>query len=395
MADNLSKDKVVFGGSTTYSVADGVEIKSRRENDEWGIFDEDWGFRIHDVPEEFRTQKKEENFQLAKEEEKQQKLILKSLPYQIDFEPTNICNLHCPLCSTGVDAETRKKGKMEFKNFKKIIDEVSDTVLQISLQNWGESTLMQDFPKMIKYASEKKIFLRLSSNFSVKYSNNYFEEFLNAGLGRLVIDLDGTTQDVYEKYRIGGDLETVINNTKKAVEFKKKNNLKHPILQARMLVTAYNEHQIEDFKELAKQLDVDEIDLGNIQLNPNTAAKKWLPSKKDHVYDTYMGENRITPCHWPWSGMVINWDGGVAPCAIVDDPSSDFGNVFESNGIKDIWNNESYVSARSTWSKDETNSKLTICNICKNDTHNPILPRVGDTFSLTQNKNIKFRNSEN
>lgn len=393
MSGNQSKKSVIKGGSTTYSVADGVEIKARRENDAWGIFDEDWGFRIHDVPEEFRTVKKDNNFHLAKKEEKELKLVLKSSPYQIDFEPTNICNLHCPLCSTGIDAETRKKGKMEFSNFKKIIDEVSDTVLQISLQNWGESTLMQDFPKMIKYAADKKIFLRLSSNFSVKYSNNYFEEFMNAGLGRLVIDLDGVTQETYEKYRIGGDLNLVIENTKKAVEFKKKNGLKYPILQARMLVTSYNEHEIEDFKNLAKELGVDEIDLGNIQLNPNTAAKKWLPSNKEHVYETYMGKNRVTPCHWPWSGMVINWDGGVAPCAIVDDPSSDFGNVFNGGGIKGIWNNESYISARSTWSKDEKVEKLTICNICKNDTHNPDLLRVGDTFSLTRNKNVTFRNN--
>ena len=46
-----------------------------------------------------------------------------------------------------------------------------------------------------------------------------------------------------------------------------------------------------------------------------------------------MGERRKTPCHWPWSGMVISWDGGVAPCSIIDDENSDFGNVFENDII--------------------------------------------------------------
>ena len=86
-----------------------------------------------------------------------------------------------------------------------------------------------------------------------------------------------------------------------------------------------------DFQKLAKELGVDEIEVGNIQLNPNTVADEWLPENKDYVYDTYMGETRNTPCHWPWSGLVINSDGGVTSCTIVDDPTSDFGNVFETS----------------------------------------------------------------
>ena len=383
-SENLKGKK---GGSKTFSIADDLHIISKKKEDEWGEFDEDWGFRVHDIPKEFRDEKKFRNFLLAKEEEKKQKLILDSKPYQIDFEPTNICNLHCPLCSTGI-ANTRKKGTLGFTNFKKIIDEIHEYVLQVSLQNWGESTLVSDLPKMIRYASEKNVFLRLSSNFSVKYSKQYLEDFITSGLGRLVIDIDGTTQEVYEKYRIGGDLKTVLENTKMAVEQKKKNGLRYPIIQARMLVTSFNEHQIGDFKTLSKDLGVDEMDLGNIQLNLNENTKKWLPKNVDYVYETYRGENRLTPCHWPWSGMVINWEGAVAPCAIVDDPSSDFGNVFKDGGIKNVWNNESYVSARSTWSKDKKPSKLTICNICKNDTHNPIIPRVGDSFSLTLNRKM-------
>jgi len=389
MYDDLKAAATKLGGSKTYSIADDVNIISRRQNDKWGVFDEDWGFRIHDIPEEFRTETKYKNFILAKEEEREQKLILKSKPYQIDLEPTNICNLHCPLCSTGIGAKTREKGILEFNNFKKIIDEISDTVLQVSLQNWGESTLVKDFPKMIRYAADKKIFMRLSSNFSVKYTDEYFENFMNSGLGRLVIDLDGTTQEVYEKYRRGGDLKTVLDNTKKAVAFKRKNGLMYPIIQARMLVMAHNEHQIQDFRDIAEHIGVDEIDLGNIQLNPNTAAKDWLPKNKDHVYETYLGKRRTTPCHWPWSGMIIGWNGGVSPCAIVDDPDSDFGNVIK-DGVSGVWNNDYYTSARSAWSKNNKISKLTICNVCKNDTHNPRLLRVGNSFSLTMNRNVSF-----
>ena len=379
------------GSAKRVSVSDTVNYKSKREKDQWGKFDENWSFAIHEVPEEFRTEKKYQNFILAKQEEEEQKLILKSKPYHIEIEPTNICNLHCPLCSTGVDAITRKKQKLTLENFKKIIDEVKDTTILLALQNWGEPTLVKDLPKMIRYATDAGIWTHIATNFSVTYPDEWLEEFIKSGIGRLKLDIDGTTQEVYEKYRIGGSLDLLLKNARRAIQIKKENGLKYPLIQARMIVTKKNEHQIDDFKKLAMELDVDEMELGNIRLNPNTVSEEWLPLDQNYIYDTYLGERRVNPCHWPWSGLAINSDGGVSPCAIIDDANSDFGNVFETS-VMDIWNSDYYVSSRSTWTKNAKIDKTTICNICKNDTHNPNLLRVGNTFSLTMDSSVKFRN---
>ena len=102
--------------------------------------------------------------------------------------------------------------------FKKIIDEMKDYVLQLSLQNWGEATLVKELPEMIKYASNNGIFTRLSTNFSIKYDNNFFNQLIKSGLGILVIDLDGTDQATYEKYRVSGNLELVLENTRKDMQ---------------------------------------------------------------------------------------------------------------------------------------------------------------------------------
>lgn len=378
------------GGSKTFSVADPISVKARKEQDKWGIFDEDWGFRIHDIPERYRSDLKYENFVLAKEEEKDHKIHLKSKPYNIVIEPTNVCNLQCPLCSTGIGAKTRTKGVLNLENFKKMINQIKDSCLQLSLQNWGEATLVEDLPEMIKYASENKIFTRLSTNFSIKYKNGYIEKLVRSGLGRIVVDLDGTTQEVYENYRRNGNLETVLQNTKELIKIKKENNLEFPIIQARMLVMKHNEHQIDEFKKISKELEVDEMELGNIQMNPNTAGENWLPDNQEFVYATYRGEEKVQPCHWPWSGLTINWDGGVSPCCIIDDQDTDFGNIFEEDLLK-LWNNEYYVSARSEFSSTKNITKNTICNQCKNDTHNPKLLRIGDTFSITTKSNVEYR----
>ena len=87
-------EKSSLGGSKRYSVADEVSIKATREGDDWGVFDEDWGFKIWDIPKEFRTEKKFENFNLAKKEEKEGKLVLEFISFsvskKIDFFSINL-----------------------------------------------------------------------------------------------------------------------------------------------------------------------------------------------------------------------------------------------------------------------------------------------------------------
>lgn len=381
----------IFEGTKSISLSDSVSITSKKINQSWSSYDEKWGFIFDDIPDEFLTQTKLDNFLLARKEEDEKKIRLKSKPYHYVIEPTNVCNLHCPLCSTGINAETREKGTLTIEKFKKLIDQIKDVALELYLQNWGESTLVKSLPDMIKYATENKVFVNLSTNFSINYSKDYLQNLITSGLGKLVIDVDGTTQETYEQYRINGKLETVLENTRKAVKYKKENNLKFPIITTKMLVMKHNEHQIDDFKKLSKSLDVDQMELNNIQINPNT-AKSWLPNNPEFRYASYEQSGTVEPCHWPWSGFVVNWNGDVAPCCIVDDSDSDFGNIF-NDGLEKIWNNEYYISARSEFSNEKEITKDTICNVCKNDTHNPNLFRVGDTFSITSKPfvNVKKR----
>ena len=52
------------------------------------------------------------------------------------IEPTNSCNLGCPLCPTGINAKTRDKGLLKLDEFKKLIDQVKETTIEMYLQNW-------------------------------------------------------------------------------------------------------------------------------------------------------------------------------------------------------------------------------------------------------------------
>ena len=257
------------------------------------------------------------------------------------------------------------------------------------LYNWGEPTLNKELVKMIKYAHENQIWTRISSNMSLNYKENYLQDLVASGLSLLHIDIDGLDQDVYVKYRKKGNLNTVLDNLKEIIKIKETKKLETPILELAMLAMRQNEHQHDEFLKFKDKFNVDVVKIDKIQHNPNM-DEKWLPKNKDLIYKTYDGgsassnsakDNEIKQCHWPWSSMVINYDGGVNPCCIIDDPNSDFSNL-KSHSIREVWNNEEYISSRSEFGDKSQITKPTICNVCKNQTHSKRLNRVSKSFSI-------------
>ena len=100
--------------------------------------------------------KKIKNLIIAKIEKKLNKTKLISKPYRVIIDPTNACNLGCPLCPTGLGASERGKKILKFEDFKKIVDEIKDYCIEIHLYNWGEPTLNKYLVEMLQYAKLKK-----------------------------------------------------------------------------------------------------------------------------------------------------------------------------------------------------------------------------------------------
>ena len=138
--------------------------------------------------------KKIRNLIIAKIEKKANKTKLISKPYRIVIDPTNACNLGCPLCPTGLGASDRTKRMLKFDDYKKIIDQIQDYCIEIHLYNWGEPTLNKKLVEMLQYAKSKNIWSRISSNLSLKFKEGYLETFIKSGLNLLHIDIDGLDQ---------------------------------------------------------------------------------------------------------------------------------------------------------------------------------------------------------
>lgn len=293
---------------------------------------------------------------------------IKGKPIALSVEPTTACNLRCPECPSGLRQFSRPTGNLKQEINKKIIDELSPYLLYINFYFQGEPYINPMFLKIVKYAVSKGIYTATSTNAHFLTSEKA-KETVKSGLDRIIISIDGTTQEIYEKYRIKGNLSKVIDGTKNIIYWKKKLNSKTPHIIFQFLVVKPNEHQIEDAKNIAKNIGVDEIKFKTAQVydfkngNPLIPQNEYYSRYKKQKDGTYKIKNPLlNKCWRMWSSAVITWNGSIVPCCFDKDAKHQIGNItFQT--FYSIWKSEKYNKFRRQIFRNRKD-----IDICKNCT---------------------------
>ena len=290
------------------------------------------------------------------------------LPVSISFEPTTACNLCCPECPSGLRAFTRPKGRLQPQFFVDTINDIYKDILYLVFYFQGEPYLNPDFLKMVRFAHSKKIYTATSTNGHFLTDANA-KATVESGLDRLIISLDGTTQAVYEQYRVGGNLEKVLDGARNVVKWKKELKSKTPFVFFQFLVVKPNEHQINEAKRLAKEIGVDEVRFKTAQVydyenDPNgliPTIDKYSRYRKDRQGKMQIKSGLKNHCWKLWSANVITWDGLIVPCCFDKDAAHQLGNLQEQS-FKAIWRGDKYQSFRQALLKSRKN--IDICANC-------------------------------
>ena len=289
-------------------------------------------------------------------------------PVSISFEPTTSCNLRCPECPSGLRQFSRPTGMLQNDFFKRTIDEIHKDLLYLIFYFQGEPYLNPDFLEMVKYASDKKIYTATSTN-AHYLTEEVAKRTVESGLDRLIISIDGTTQEVYQQYRVGGNLEKVLEGAKNIMKWKKELKSKTPFVFFQFLVVKPNEHQIEDIKRLAKEVGVDEVRFKTAQVYKyETDPNNLIPSidkysrYKKNTDGLYTAKNKLANRCWKMQhANVITWDGLVVPCCFDKDATHQLGNL-KTQSFKEIWHNANYKQFRNELMKGRKN--IDICANC-------------------------------
>jgi radical SAM protein with 4Fe4S-binding SPASM domain len=292
-------------------------------------------------------------------------------PIGISIEPTTACNLGCPECPSGLKMFSRNTGNLKKEELEVWLNELAPFTTMINYYFQGEPFIHPEFTDLVKMAAGKGYYTSTSTNAHF-IDDHTAAEIVDCGLDRLIISIDGITQDVYEQYRIHGKLNKVLDGTRRVVAAKKARGSRKPFLIFQFLVVRHNEHQIEDVKRLAKDLGVDEVRFKTAQVYDYQNGNPLIPLNENYSRyrklsdGTYEVRNKLENHCWRlWSGAVITWDGKVVPCCFDKDATHRMGDL-RLKSFSEIWNGPEYRSFRTKLLVSR--KEVDICSNCSEGT---------------------------
>ncbi|MDG1717140.1 MAG: SPASM domain-containing protein [Saprospiraceae bacterium] len=289
------------------------------------------------------------------------------LPMTISIEPTTACNLRCPECPSGLRAFSRPTGNLKQDFFRKTIDELHKQLIYLIFYFQGEPYINPGFLDMVKYAKDKGIYTITSTNGHFLNDVNA-KKTIESGLDRMIISVDGTTQETYENYRKEGNLESVLQGARNIVKWKKEMNSATPHTIFQFLVVKPNEHQIDEIYKIAEEIGIDEVKLKTAQVYEYEQGNDLIPTiekysrYKKNTDGTYSVKNKLLNHCWKlWHACVITWDGLVVPCCFDKDAQHRLGDM-KDKPFQEIWQGEDYDKFRKQLLKGR--DQIDICKNC-------------------------------
>jgi radical SAM protein with 4Fe4S-binding SPASM domain len=268
------------------------------------------------------------------------------MPNSLDIELTNRCNLNCSGCPR--KKMNRPYGDMSFDLFKRIIDKGYPYIYFSWLHLFGEPLLNSNVAAMVSYASKKQVACGISTNATV-LNQELARNLCMSKLDTIIISIDATTDQTYNKIRRGGNFGQVIKNTETLLNLPERKNIKHTIIQ--MVKMKKNQHEVDDF------------------INKWKGFSRNVHIKEEDSWAGYFKNNSKSnsimrfPCCKLWDRLTVDWQGNVSICCRDFRMQVNLGNL-KTDGLKSLWNGNKMVALR----KSHINNKLDdvpLCQHCK------------------------------
>lgn len=261
-------------------------------------------------------------------------------PHKAMVEVVRACNLRCPVCPAGNGAAHLHKN-MTVACFERIAGLLAPMVWKLVLYNYGEPLLHPQLAEIVTIAKGAGIeWVELTTNGNVRRSD-LPESLVDAGLDFIRFSIDGATQASYEQYRVGGDLNDVLSNMRRARAAR--GHRERPVIEAQMIVGRHNEHEVSAFHDLALANGADHTrlktfnammsgerfaELGRGFIPRNGSLSRYADGRSLALRQPFDPRG----CEWPWERIVINADGSIVPCCYDFNASHRLGSITSGTG---------------------------------------------------------------
>lgn len=287
-------------------------------------------------------------------------------PVHVSIEPTNVCNARCPVCETGKGEMTRPVGMLDFKNYKKLIDDIWPTTSVLMFYFMGEPFLNRHVYDMVRYARKRGIYVETCTNGDFVDAKGVIYSDIN----KISFQIGGLDKATHQIYRVGSNLERIHKNLYDLIDERRKHPQSNVQIDVGFIVMRHNEHQVDEFINWAQDIGVDTASVIDPCVRDMGEARTFLPSTKKYwFYDEeafergflkpkYIPDNE---CVWIWNSILVNWNGDAVPCCRDANGENVLGNVF-NEGLGRVFNSK---GARAFRHRILTSQKeVGICRLC-------------------------------
>jgi MoaA/NifB/PqqE/SkfB family radical SAM enzyme len=266
--------------------------------------------------------------------------LVPSFPLHVDIEVTDACNLRCIMCVHGA-GNPLKTGFIDHEFAQDIIRQVASAGVYSIKLNWrGEPALYKELPDLIAHAKALGIReVQINTN-GLPFTRESIQQVVKAGLDRVIFSVDGNSAETYERIRLGGRFQRLVDNIEYFINTRKRLKSITPFIRVQMVRMQSNQHEVEGL--LARwRGKVDDIRISDVTDR----------GQGEHmcVGDQVAVSRRR--CPQPWLRMVVSREGLVMPCCsdwycrrVVGDA--------KQKSLQDIWHGKKMKHFRkAVWSK--------------------------------------------
>lgn len=237
-------------------------------------------------------------------------------PVHIDIELAGKCQLACTMCPYGTgDFDSSKQGMMPLDMAMEAIQQAAaGGASSIKFNFRGEPALHKGLEACVKEAKRRGIVETAINTNLTAFTYTRLESLVKAGIDLIIISIDGSTKKTYEKIRVKGDWEKLLEN------FYFLCNLVDNAPKIRVQVVKQDDNLAE-------------IDAGLFD------DLFYFPGRVDLVIQNLRSDNKgeRRRCPQPWQRLVVAWDGRVFACCSNWDNEWPVGQ-FPQTSLSDIWN---------------------------------------------------------
>jgi MoaA/NifB/PqqE/SkfB family radical SAM enzyme len=253
-------------------------------------------------------------------------------PLFLDVEVTNMCNLRCTFCATTYLSKNIKRQLIDPDLVFKIMEEGRDNGLYgLKFNDRGEPLLHPQLVEFIKYAKQCGFIDVYFNTNAMLLDESMAIKLIESGLDRISISIEGTSAEIYERYRVGGRFAKVLENVRRLWQLRQEMGRLNPLIRIQSVLLPEISGQLEEYRlfwgPYADEISVieykEEKDSG---LRLKGAAFPWA-------------------CNQLWQRMVIWCDGRILPCNEDDCGLLSLGR-YPDMSLKDAWNGEGLTRLR-------------------------------------------------